>query len=200
MNKIPKCSRKLIPTINPKNKKSNKAPNINKIKILTDNSLTKKSIANDNISLVQRKETQIKKKCSSCNERVNIKFFIFFSLQKNKYNNINSKNQYFQKKQLINKKSIILSSLDNSLKTFSGNRTFNLSKKSENKNNNKNIITKCNASYNQLNTLNNDRNKTINITNKNNSVNKINNFQKIPISQKKKKMSNKLVFSNHNLE
>ena len=90
--------------------------------------------------------------------------------------------------------------MDNSLKTFSGNRTFNLSKKSENKNNNKNIITKCNTLYTQLNTLNNDRNKTINITNKNNSVNKINNFQKIPISQKKKKMSNKLVFSNHNLE
>ena len=79
MNKIPKCSRKLIPTINPKNKKSNKAPNINKIKILTDDSLTKKSIANDNISL-QSKETQIKKKCSSCNERVNIKFFIFIFL------------------------------------------------------------------------------------------------------------------------
>ena len=103
--------------------------------------------------------------------------------------------------------------MDNYLKTFSGNRTFNLSKKSENKNNNKNIITKCNTLYTQLNTLNNhkivnrqnnslnnDRNKTINITNKNNSVNKINNFQKIPISQKKKKMSNKLVFSNHNLE
>ena len=190
MNKIPKCSRKFIPVIKPKNKKSNKAPNINKIKLLQEKQITKKSFDNDNITLVQSKEVKIKKKCSSCNERVNIYLLLLFSLQKNKYvNNINSNNQYFQRKQLINKKSINLSSLDNTLKALSGNRTFNLNTYNENK-----IIKR------QNNSLNNDRNKTINITNKNNSVNKSNKFQKIPISQKKTKISNKLIFSNHNLE
>ena len=72
MNKIPKCSRKLIPVLKTKNKKSNKAPNINKIKLITDKQITKKSFDNDNITLVQSKEFKIKKKCSSCNERVNI--------------------------------------------------------------------------------------------------------------------------------
>ena len=82
MNKIPKCSRKLIPVIKPKNKKSNKAPNINKIKILPDKKITKKSFDNDNITLVQSKEIKIKKKCSSCNERVNIYFKYYFPYRK----------------------------------------------------------------------------------------------------------------------
>jgi ABC-type antimicrobial peptide transport system permease subunit len=119
-------------------------------------------------------------------------------------------NNHVKKQIFINKNNIDLSSLDNTLKTISGNRTFNLEKKSYDGKNKHNLNTK----YEHLNTynnqtitkrqnksLNNDRQKTIYISNKNNSFNKINKYKQIPIYKKKEKEKDphQLTLSNPNL-
>ena len=119
-------------------------------------------------------------------------------------------NNHIKKQFSINNNTINLSSLDNTLKTISENRTFNLGKKSYDGKNKINLNTK----YEHLNTynnqsltkiqnksLNNDRHKIIYINNKNNSFNKINEYKQIPIYKKKdkEKDSNKLTLSNPNL-
>lgn len=119
-------------------------------------------------------------------------------------------NNHTKKQIFINKNNIDLSSLDNTLKTISGNRTFNLEKKSYDGKNKHNLNTK----YEHLNTynnqsitkrqnksLNNDRHKTIYISNKNNSFNKINKYKQIPIYKKKEKEKDphQLTLSNPNL-
>jgi len=119
-------------------------------------------------------------------------------------------NNHIKKQFSINNNTINLSSLDNTLKTISGNRTFNLEKKSYDGKNKHNLNTK----YEHLNTynnqsitkrknksLNNDRHKTIYISNKNNSFNKINKYKQIPIYKKKEKEKDphQLTLSNPNL-
>ena len=68
MNKIPKCSKKMIPMIKTKTKKSNNQLNYNKIKI----SVTK-SFGNDITNIIKNKEIKISKKSSSYNEKVSKK-------------------------------------------------------------------------------------------------------------------------------
>ena len=60
-------------------------------------------------------------------------------------------NNHIKKQFSINNNTINLSSLDNTLKTISGNRTFNLGKKSYDAKNKNNLNTK----YEHLNTYNN---------------------------------------------
>ena len=119
-------------------------------------------------------------------------------------------NNHIKKQFSINNNTINLSALDNTLKTISGNRTFNLGKKSYDEKNKNNLNTK----YEHLNTynnqsltkrqnksLNNDRHKIIYINNKNNSFNKINEYKQIPIYKKKEKEKDphQLTLSNPNL-
>ena len=104
------------------------------------------------------------------------------------------------------------------MKTLKGNLNIHLGKKSCDEKDkhklNKNISLNKNQRYEtlKLNTninktisnrqnhsLNNDKNKTINLSNMNNSINVLNNFRKIPVSKKIEKMPNKLLFSNPNL-
>ena len=120
-------------------------------------------------------------------------------------------NKDFQGNSLLNNKNINLISLDNTLKTICGNRTFNLGKKScDHKDKHK---LNLNTQYERLNTFNNrknsntqkkslidNRHKIINITKKNNSFNKINKYQKIPINNKKEISLNKASFYNNNLK
>ena len=119
-------------------------------------------------------------------------------------------NNHIKKQFSINNNTINLSSLDNTLKTISENRTFNLGKKSYDRKNKINLNTKCEHlnTYNnqsltkrQNKSLNNDRHKTIYINNKNNSFNKIKEYKQIPIYKKKtkEKDSNKLTLSNPSL-
>ena len=72
-------------------------------------------------------------------------------------------NNHIKKQFSINNNTINLSSLDNTLKTISGNRTFNLGKKSYDAKNKNNLNTK----YEHLNTYNNQsltkrQNKSLN--------------------------------------
>ena len=120
-------------------------------------------------------------------------------------------NKDFQGNSLINNKNINLLSLDNTLKTNSGNRTFNLGKKScDQKDKHK---LNLNNQYERLNTFNNrnnsnrqnkslfdNRHKNINTSNKNNSFNKVNEHQKILINKKKEITLKKASFYNNNLE
>ena len=117
-------------------------------------------------------------------------------------------NNHVKKQIFINKNNIDLSSLDNTLKTISGNRTFNLEKKSYDGKNKHNLNTKYehlntynNITKRQNKSLNNDRHKTIYISNKNNSFNKINKYKQIPIYKKKEKEKDphELTLSNPNL-
>ena len=119
-------------------------------------------------------------------------------------------NNHAKKQIFINKNNIDLSSLDNTLKTISGNRTFNLEKKSYDGKNKHNLNTKyehLNTYNNQSRTkrqnksLNNNRQKTIYISNKNNSFIKINKYKQIPIYKKKEKEKDphQLTLSNPNL-
>jgi len=66
MNKIPKCTRKMIQK-QKVNKNQNKELNFHKIKILNT-----KSFGNDITNMVKNKASNIVKKSSSCNEKVNI--------------------------------------------------------------------------------------------------------------------------------
>ena len=119
-------------------------------------------------------------------------------------------NNHAKKQIFINKNNIDLSSLDNTLKTISGNRTFNLEKKSYDGKNKHNLNTKyehLNTYNNQSRTkrqnksLNNNRQKTIYISNKNNSFIKINKYKQIKIYKKKEKEKDphELTLSNPNL-
>jgi len=71
MNKIPKCSKKMIPII--KSKKSNNQLNYNKNNILS----TTKSFGNDITNIIKNKKT---KKSSSCNEKVSKYIIIYYSI------------------------------------------------------------------------------------------------------------------------
>ena len=64
MNKIPKCTRKMISKQN-MNKNQNKELNFHKIKILNT-----KSFGNDITNMVKNRALKIVKKSSSCNEKV----------------------------------------------------------------------------------------------------------------------------------
>ena len=66
MNKIPKCTKKMIPIIKA-NRKNNKEPNFTKIKVLTVKSISN-SFGKDITNIVKNKT---KKKSSSVNEKVN---------------------------------------------------------------------------------------------------------------------------------
>ena len=211
MNKIPKCTQKMIPKLKV-NKNQNKELNFHKIKILNT-----KSFGNDITNLVKNRAYNIVKKSSSCNEKVNNNIYNFCEIQKNKNNNIITNNDFFQKNSFINN-NFHFKSLNNTLKTLKGNLNIHLGKKSCDEKDkhklNKNISLNKNQRYEtlKLNTninktisnrqnhsLNNDKNKTINIININNSINVFNNFRKIPVSKKIEKMPNKLLFSNPTL-
>ena len=211
MNKIPKCTQKMIPKLKV-NKNQNKELNFHKIKILNT-----KSFGNDITNLVKNRAYNIVKKSSSCNEKVNNNIYNFCEIQKNKNNNIITNNDFFQKNSFINN-NFHFKSLNNTLKTLKGNLNIHLGKKSCDEKDkhklNKNISLNKNQRYEtlKLNTninktisnrqnhsLNNDKNKTINISNINNSINVFNNFRKIPVSKKIEKMPNKLLFSNPTL-
>ena len=69
MNKIPKCSRKMVP-LSKETKKINKGLNINKIKILTNKPKTR-SFGKDITNITKNKDIKLPKKSSSCNEKVN---------------------------------------------------------------------------------------------------------------------------------
>ena len=128
-----------------------------------------------------------------------------------------SNDNYFQKKSLMNN-NIQFPSLNNTLKSLNGNSTFHLGKKScdeKDKNKlNKNISLNNNIRYETLNSynnkaksnrqnhsLNNDKQKNINIKSINNSIsiNIPNKNKKIYHSKKIDKIPNKLIFSNPNL-
>ena len=208
MNKIPKCSQKMIPKLKV-NKNQNKELNFHKIKILNT-----KSFGNDITNMVKNRAYKVVKKSSSCNEKVNNIINNFCKIQKNKNNN----NDYFQKYSIINN-NLHFQSLNNTLKTLKGNLNIHLEKKScdekdKHKLNKDNSLNK-NQHYEKikLNTihnksitnrqnlsLNNDKNKTMNLSHINNSITFINNYQKIPVSKKSEKMPNKLVFSNNNFK
>lgn len=69
MNKIPKCTKKMIPIIKA-NRKNNKETNFTKIKVLTVKSISN-SFGKDITNIVKNKENITKKKSSSVNEKVN---------------------------------------------------------------------------------------------------------------------------------
>jgi len=71
MNKIPKCTQKMIPKLKV-NKNQNKELNFHKIKILNT-----KSFGNDITNLVKNRAYNIVKKSSSCNEKVNNNIYNF---------------------------------------------------------------------------------------------------------------------------
>lgn len=116
-------------------------------------------------------------------------------------------NNFFQKKPLIN----------NNIQFLNGNLTFHLGKKScddkDKKKLNKNSYLNNNIQYESINSyknkaksnrqnhsLNNDKLKSINISNTNNSINVANKFKKIPHSKIIDKIPNKLLLSNPNLK
>lgn len=215
MNKIPKCSRRMIPKMKA-NKKSNDGLNINKLKILKNKSNTK-SFCSDITNLSKNKEINTTKKSSSFNAKVNICIYNNFIFQKHNRNNIpNNHNNFFQRPIFINNNSTNFPSLNNTLNALSGNRTFNLGKNScelKVKNNlesknisiNYNLEKELNNFHNNTmktnrpnNSLNIGYQKTIQINRKNNSLDK-EIYRKIPAYKKRDKFPNKLTFSNNNL-
>ena len=210
MNKIPKCTQKMIPKLKV-NKNQNKELNFHKIKILNT-----KSFGNDITNFVKNRAYNIVKKSSSCNEKVNNNIYNFCEIQKNKNNNIITNNDFFQKNSFINN-NFHFKSLNNTLKTLKGNLNIHLGKKScdekdKHKLNKDNSLNK-NQNYEKLKlskihnksitnrqnlTLNNDKSKTMNLSHINNSISAVNNYQKNPVSKKIEKIPNKLIISNTN--
>ena len=70
MNKIPKCTRKMIPLVKAIKKPSKRDSNDNKLKIL-NNKPNVRSFGNDITNIIKNKEIKITKKSVSCNEKVN---------------------------------------------------------------------------------------------------------------------------------